>query len=176
MSMHTSEPHSNLENQHAPKQPQKYTCWSHLRWDGGWCGTKLPAEASVLHEYGRHLPVVSPCSSKSVLPPVVWRATALVVGDSVLRVLRALPVSPVLRRLENPDKSCSMARTSQQTSPAAWQGPVSRQPAACGCPLVLHRLVRRDQCCGMGAARQQAGMWMCQCTGSFADWKTQKTL
>ena len=63
---------------------------------------------------GRHLPDVSPCSSKSVLAPVAWRATPLVVGDSVLRVLRALPVSPVLRRLENPEKSCSMARASQQ--------------------------------------------------------------
>ena len=49
-----------------------------------------------------------------MLAPVVWRATPLVVGDSVLRVLRALPVSPVLRRLENPDKSCITARASQQ--------------------------------------------------------------
>ena len=58
-----------------------------------------------------------------MLAPVAWRATPLVVGDSVLRVVRALPVSPVLRRLEKPDKSCIIARTSQQTHCSLWVSP-----------------------------------------------------
>ena len=79
--------------------------------------------ASAFSIWCRRLPDVSPCSSKSVLVPVAWRATPLVVGDSVLRVVRALPVSPVLRRLENPDKSCITAKTSQQTDCSLWVSP-----------------------------------------------------